>query len=154
MFARPCVLIVVLVSCGDDGSTTTEFMDARPIDAALGDGSQGDGSMSTSDAAIAAGPACGTTTCMLGTQDCCLGTNFVCKAAGTCPSQGFGCDGPEDCTAGICCFGNQGGGGSECKTSNCNAVACHVDNDCPIATPKCCPKPFTPNYNVCQASCT
>ncbi len=89
---------------------------------------------------------------MNGVDDCCLAGNPVCVATGTCPSQGFACDGPEDCPGGACCYGNGGTGGSLCKAS-CSSIACHVDMNCPSATPKCCPKMFTPGYDVCQTQC-
>jgi len=76
----------------------------------------------------------------------------VCEPTGTCPSQGFACDGPEDCAGSACCFGNGGQGGTTCKAS-CATPACHGDGDCGGATSKCCPKLFTPNYRVCQAQC-
>jgi len=105
------------------------------------------------DAAVTVGPLCDGVTCTNGTQDCCIGgMGNVCEPTGTCPSQGFACDGPEDCSGSVCCFGNGGQGGTSCKGS-CATPACHGDGDCGGGTPKCCPKVFTPNYRVCQAQC-
>jgi hypothetical protein len=158
MLWRSCLLIAgVLLACGEDTPK-------QGVDAPAGTGSDApastidgvadpDGPPSTIDAAIAAGPACGATTCANGSEDCCIATmGSVCKPAGSCPSQGFGCDGPEDCAGGNCCYGN-GGGGSECRTTSCQQLACHADLECPSGTPRCCPKLFTPNYSVCQAQC-
>src|SRR5689334_22325614 len=141
---RILVIAMALVACGGGGGgggDDSQQKDAPPP--------AGDGPMI--DAAIAAGPACGATTCTLGQQECCIGAVNVCKATGTCPSQGFACDGPEDCPGAVCCFPNSGG--SRCQANNCQAIACHVSTDCPMATPKCCPKTFTPGYGVCQVQC-
>lgn len=148
---RICLIAMVLVACGGggggDGDNGGGKLDGPP---ATEDAPRGDGPAGT-DAAISQGPACGATTCTLGQQDCCIGVNNVCKPAGTCPSQGFACDGPEDCPGGVCCYPNNNG--SRCQTNNCQDVACHGDTDCGGAAPKCCPKPFTPSYKVCQAQC-
>jgi hypothetical protein len=147
---RVLLIAILLVACGDDSSGTK--MDAPSNDGArLDTGGGSDGSTTNADAAIMVGPACGSTTCMAGQQECCLGQMNVCKALGTCPTQAFVCDGPEDCPNAICCFPNSGG--SRCQTQNCGAIACHNDGDCPTATSKCCPKAFTPNYGVCQTAC-
>ena len=147
---RTFVIAMALVACGHDSSN--QKMDAPSSgDGPMIDAPRSDGSISTVDAAISPGPACGATTCTLGQQDCCIGVMNACKPTGTCPSQGFACDGPEDCPNGVCCFPNNNG--SRCQTNSCQAIACHRDADCPAGTPKCCSKPFTPNYNVCQAQC-
>lgn len=159
MLRLSCIVIVAcLVACGDDG-------DGKPVDAsdttadgspAGSDGGPTDGPSSAIDAPMttAVGPACGATTCSNTTEDCCIGQAEVCKPTGTCPSQGFACDGPEDCASGRCCYGNGGTGGSECSTATNCQVACHADMNCPTATPKCCPKTFTPTgYGVCQTQC-
>src|SRR5262245_3153161 len=128
---RKSILIALaLFACGHDGGGTK--MDGPPggggdasggIDAPRGDAASG-------DASIALGPACSGTTCMLGTQECCLAAVSVCKPAGTCPSQGFLCDGPEDCPGAVCCYPNANNG-SRCQTNNCQQLACHGDGDCP-----------------------
>lgn len=144
---RWLVLILVL-GCGSSGGSKKMIDAPLPADAAP----PSDGPSNGTDAAIAVGPACGSTTCTNGQQDCCIGVMEACKPTGTCPSQGFACDGPEDCPGAVCCFGNGGQGGSTCKAT-CASIACHHDADCPQATPKCCPKAFTPNYGVCQTAC-
>jgi hypothetical protein len=146
---RILAIAVVLAACGGSGNEKLDAPssgDASNADAPGG----GDGSVGV-DAAIAPGPACLATTCMLGQEECCLGAQTVCKPTGTCPTQPFACDGPEDCAGAVCCFVNNNG--SRCQTNNCGAIACHVDADCPAGAPKCCPKPFTPNYRGCQAQC-
>jgi len=146
---RICVIAMALVACGGGGGGGKQDAPAGD-DAPMIDGPGTDGS-TTVDAAILAGPACGATTCTLGQEVCCIGVVTVCKATALCPSQAFACDGPEDCPGGVCCFPNNNG--SRCQTNNCQAIACHVDGDCPAGTPRCCPKMFTPNYGVCQAQC-
>lgn len=151
---RSFVIALVLAACGGDGNKQIDAP-APPIDTPRPiDAPKSDSAMPVIDAAVAVGPACDNTTCTNGTEDCCLGTQGnVCVATNTCPTQGFACDGPEDCSGGAkCCYGN-GGGGSTCKTTSCQAQACHVDTDCPASAPKCCAKTFTPNYNVCQTAC-
>jgi hypothetical protein len=146
---KSLVLAVALVACGDDSNAKRDapaVSDGPRIDAPR------DGSMTTGDAAIGPGAACAGTTCMLGIEDCCIGSMTVCKPTGTCPSQGFYCDGPEDCPNAVCCFPNASNG-SRCQTNNCQDIACHTDGDCPSGTSKCCPKSFTPGYNVCQTAC-
>jgi len=150
---RWTVLFAILLACGGDGGggnppiDTPAGSDATPGDTPAADTPGG------GDAAIAVGPQCDAVTCTNGTQDCCIGgMGDVCEPTGTCPSQGFSCDGPEDCSGSACCYGNGGQGGTSCK-AGCAAPACHIDNDCPQATPKCCPKAFTPNYRVCQTAC-
>lgn len=156
MLRLSTIVLFLLVACGDDGN--------KPIDASTtGDGTPNgdDGGMidapsGSIDAptSTAVGPACGGTTCTNTAEDCCIGQAEVCKPAGTCPSQGFACDGPEDCASGKCCYGNGGNGGSECSTATNCQIACHGDANCPAAAPKCCPKMFTPiGYGVCQAQC-
>jgi hypothetical protein len=149
--SRFALLLVAVVACGDDKSTnpnddaTNGNPDSpKPIDA------PGTGT----DASFQMGALCGATTCMT-TQVCCTGAMIACKQAVDCPTQNFACDGPEDCGTGTCCFGSGGQGGSVCKAAgqNCQDLACHYDTDCSGATPKCCPKPFTPSYGVCQAAC-
>lgn len=140
-----------MLACGDDGGSGTKDAPAG------GDGGPTDGARDASsiDGAVMVGPgpACEGVTCMLGSEDCCLSATSVCKPAGTCPSQGFACDGPEDCPNAVCCYPNANNG-SRCQTNSCQAVACHKDTDCPSATSKCCPKTFAPsNYGVCQTAC-
>lgn len=144
---RWLLITVVVLGCGGGGGSKKMIDASLPIDAPPGDSTSGG-----ADAAIAVGPACGGTTCTNGQQDCCIGVMQACKPTGTCPSQGFACDGPEDCPGALCCFGNGGQGGSTCKAT-CSSIACHHDADCPPATSKCCPKQFTPNYGVCQTAC-
>jgi hypothetical protein len=151
---RIFVIAMALVACGegDGGGGGNSKIDASsPGDGAMSDGPRVDASMMGIDAAITPGPACGATTCTLGQQECCIGVVSVCKPAGMCPSQAFACDGPEDCPNAVCCFPNNNG--SRCQTNNCQDIACHKDADCPGGVPKCCPKAFTPGYNVCQAQC-
>lgn len=145
-----------VAACGKDGDPD------RGADAALHGDANGTPDGSTvvdapagSDASSMAmeGPACGGTTCDNGAQDCCIGQMEACKPTGTCPSQGFACDGLEDCAAGTCCYGNGGTGGSECGNGGNCQIACHVDAHCPAAAPRCCPRSFTPGYKVCQAQC-
>jgi hypothetical protein len=146
---KSLVLALALVACGDDSNAKRDAPaggDGPRIDAPR------DGSTTNADASVAPGPACGAVTCMLGMEDCCIGTMNVCKPSGTCPTQGFACDGPEDCPGAVCCYPN-GANGSRCQTNNCQAVACHTDGDCPSGTPKCCFKSFSPGYNVCQTAC-
>ncbi len=143
---RAFVIAMALIACGDDGGGSQKMDAPSPGDGAT----NGDASMNI-DASISPGPACGATTCTLGQQDCCIGVMTVCKPAGTCPSQGFACDGPEDCPNAVCCYPNNNG--SRCQANNCQDIACHADTDCPAGTPKCCGKPFTPSYKVCQTQC-
>jgi hypothetical protein len=153
LFGIAIAVVLALAACGGDGSGGR--LDAPPsgTDAPRTDAPPGDGPPMTVDGpAVALGPACGAVTCVLGQEDCCIGATSVCKPTGTCPSQGFACDGPEDCPNAVCCYPNQNNG-SRCQTNNCQAIACHVDTDCPGATPKCCAKLFTPNYKVCQTQC-
>jgi hypothetical protein len=146
------LVMIALVACGggDDGGGTDKNRDADPT----ADTPAADAPPATPDAAFGPGALCGATTCPT-TQVCCTGATLSCKAAADCPTQHFACDGPEDCGAGTCCFGSGGQGGSECRAAgqNCNDVACHADSDCGGSTPKCCPKAFTPSYNVCLAAC-
>jgi hypothetical protein len=142
---RWLVIAVIVAGCGSSGKKT---IDAAPTT----DAGPTDGHPNGTDAAILVGPACGATTCTNGQQDCCIGVMSACKPTGTCPSQGFACDGPEDCPGAQCCYGNGGQGGSTCKAT-CSTIACHHDTDCPPATSKCCPKAFTPDYGVCQTAC-
>jgi hypothetical protein len=147
-------LALALAACGDDGGSGGK-LDAPPSggDGPPSDGPlPGDGPMTPDAPPVAAGPACGAVTCTLGQQDCCIGVVNACKPTGTCPSQGFACDGPEDCPNAVCCYPNQNNG-SRCQSNNCQAIACHADTDCPTATPRCCAKPFTPSYKVCQVQC-
>lgn len=148
---RTLVIAMALVACGSGSSQrdASSSSDAPVGDAPVGD-ARGDGAV-TVDAAIAPGAACGATTCRLGQEECCIGTMTTCEASGTCPTQGFACDGPEDCPNAVCCFPNTGG--SRCQTNNCQAIACHADTDCPGGTSKCCPKTISPNYKVCQVQC-
>src|SRR5678815_5918588 len=98
------IAVALLLACGDGKSGQKDaaggggdgqgLSDAPRIDAAL------------ADSAVLPGPACQGTTCTLDTQECCLAAISVCKPAGTCPSQGFLCDGTEDCSAGVCCYPN------------------------------------------------
>ena len=151
---RILVIAMALIACGGNGGGSSKIdASSTPGDGATSDGPRIiDAPMGGGvDAAIAPGPACGPTTCTLGQQECCIGAVSVCKPSGTCPSQGFACDGPEDCPGAVCCFPNNNG--SRCQTNNCQDIACHKDADCPAGTPKCCPKAFTPSYNVCQAQC-
>lgn len=147
---RLLVIALVLVACGDDGGSGTKDApaggDGGPTDAAR------DGSTSNVDASVGPGAACSGTTCMLGSEECCLAAVSVCKPADTCPSQGFKCDGPEDCPGSVCCYPNANNG-SRCEANNCQEVACHADTDCPSGTPKCCPKAFSPNYRACKTAC-
>lgn len=146
------VIAVALAACGGSGGG-----DGQKDAPASGDGPRSDGprptdgSITIDGPPVAPGPACGATTCTLGQQVCCIGAVSVCRVPGNCPSLEFACDGPEDCPNAVCCFPNNTG--SRCQTNNCGAIACHVDGDCSGATPKCCPKAFTPNYKVCQAQC-
>jgi hypothetical protein len=148
---RALLIAIALCACGDDTSNNKMDAPATSDGPKLADSSGGGDGSPTADAAIMAGAACGSTTCTLGTEECCIGQNNVCKAAGTCPTQAFACDGPEDCPNAVCCFPNSGG--SRCQTNNCNAIACHDDGDCPSSATKCCTKSFSPNYGVCQTAC-
>jgi hypothetical protein len=149
---RILVIAMTLIACGGGSGGSKIDASSTPGDGAADDGPRGDAPMGGGvDAAIVPGPACGATTCTLGQQECCIGAVSVCKPSGTCPSQGFACDGPEDCPGAVCCFPNNNG--SRCQTNNCQDIACHKDADCPAGTAKCCPKPFTPNYSVCQVQC-
>jgi len=152
---RSLVLIAsLLIACGgDDGGSKVNDAPGSGSDAPVADGPGGGDGPGGVDASIAVGPACDGVTCTNGQQDCCLGApKNVCEPAGTCPSQGFACDGPEDCSGSECCFGNGGQGGATCRAS-CAAIACHGDGDCPTAASKCCAKAFTPGYRVCQVQC-
>lgn len=143
-------LFVLVAACGGDGKDGGSKDAADPgADAPIVDAPG-----MTADASFGMGALCGATTCAT-TQVCCTGATVSCKAVADCPTQSFACDGPEDCGAGTCCFGSGGQGGSTCRAAgqNCNDVACHFDGDCGGATPKCCPKMFTPSYKVCQAAC-
>ena len=148
---RTFVIAMVLVACGSDGGSRPKTDAPTSSDGPRSDGPPGDGPPMMIDAAIGPGPACGATTCMLGQQVCCIGVTSVCRIPAQCPTEGFACDGPEDCPGAVCCFPNNGG--SRCQTSNCNEIACHADTDCGGATPKCCPKAFTPEYRSCQPQC-
>ena len=142
-------MVILLVACGGDGSGgAKDAADNPDHDAVI------DAPGTKPDASFAMGALCLTTTCAT-TQVCCTGAMVTCKALADCPTQSFACDGPEDCGAGTCCFGNGGQGGSTCKAAGqtCGDVACHFDTDCSGGTPKCCPKMFTPSYGVCQAAC-
>ena len=150
---RWTVLIAFLLACGGDdgggGGNPPNDSPAPPVDMPVSDGPNGD----LDAPPVAVGPQCDSVLCTNGTQDCCIGgMGNVCEPTGTCPSQGFSCDGPEDCSGAACCYGNGGQGGTSCKAS-CAAPACHIDSDCPAGTSKCCPKAFTPNYRVCQVTC-
>jgi hypothetical protein len=149
---RIFVIAVALVACGSDGGSNDKLDAPSSGDGPRTDAPAGDGPVTNVDAAISPGAACGAVTCTLGQQDCCIGVMNVCKAAGTCPSQGFACDGPEDCPGAVCCYPNSNNG-SRCQANNCQAIACHADTDCPTGTSKCCLKPFSPDYKVCQAQC-
>ena len=145
------IVLLALVACGGDGDGSTGDKDAAPTD----DSSPSpDSSTMPPDASFGPGALCGMTTCAT-TEGCCTGSMISCKAVADCPTQHFECDGPEDCGGGPCCFGNGGQGGSECRAAgaSCGDVACHFDNDCGGSTPKCCPRPFSPSYGVCAASC-
>ena len=152
---RLLAIAMALVACGGGGGGGGD--DNQHDDAPAADDAQvsvaapTEGTTTTIYASIGPGPACGAVTCTLGQQDCCIGVVNACKPTGTCPSQGFACDGPEDCPGAVCCFPNNNG--SRCQANNCQAIACHADADCPAATAKCCPKAFTPSYGVCQVQC-
>jgi hypothetical protein len=141
------IVFVLLVACGGGGGGGGGHDAPSGSEPVPSDGGVDTGG--GTDAAV--GPLCMGTVCT-GTDVCCLGATTLCKPAAMCPSQSFACDGPEDCPSGQCCYGNGGQGGSQCRAS-CAAPACHVDGDCPSATPKCCPKTFTPMYKVCQTAC-
>ncbi|HEU0031467.1 MAG TPA: hypothetical protein VFQ53_12600 [Kofleriaceae bacterium] len=158
MVARILLVIsMMLCACGgDDGGGGTKPIDSpqAPTDGQGTVDGATDGSTPPVDGGPAAvGPQCGAIVCT-GNDVCCIGSTTTCKAAGMCPSQAFACDGAEDCNGGTCCFGNGGQGGSTCQAgTNCGAIACHEDADCGGGTPKCCPRPFTPDYKVCLAAC-
>ena len=147
---RAALIAVALLACGDGKSGQKDAAGSGGDGPPIVDAPKTDGPLA--DSAVLPGPACQGTTCMLNTEECCLAAASVCKPAGTCPSQGFLCDGTEDCSAGVCCYPNSGG--SRCQTNSCQQQACHIDGDCPSGAAKCCPKTFAPpGYGVCQAAC-
>jgi hypothetical protein len=143
-------VLVVFTGCGDDGGGGGGGGDDAAVTDGTGTGTDAGVDAppgSTADASI--GPLCITETCGSG-EACCTGSTVSCVTIGQCPTQSFECDGAEDCAGGVCCFGNQGAGGSLCRAAgtNCGELACHGDAECPTAEPKCCPKTFTPSYKV------
>ena len=142
------LIVLVCIGCGGSGSDGGKDAPGTMDDSSM----MQDGS--TTDASFGPGAVCGAATCM-SPQECCTGAMISCKLAADCPTQHFACDGPEDCNGGTCCFGNGGQMGSACKAvgQNCGEAACHCDTDCSGATPKCCPKMFTPSYGVCASAC-
>jgi hypothetical protein len=95
--------------------------------------------------------------CDLADQVCCtMGMDASCVDTGQCgDGVSFTCDGPEDCTGGVCCFDfwAQAGGGSWCANdlAGCNGAppACHEQADCDTGT--CMPAlQFIPYWQTCQ----
>lgn len=114
------------------------------------------------------GVICGTKTCSGNTPDCCVnnagrqcidGTTGNCSGGST-PAL-FGCDGPEDCKAGLndtCCLSFTGGGGASNGSSCVPGVTCgqgqqmcHAVGDCPAnqGYVGCCAIPTT-QYRRCS----
>jgi hypothetical protein len=158
MRAKSILALAFVFACSSKHSTTGDDApngtDSSTIDSPTSGDAGGDG-MSNVDASV--GVACGMTTCM-GTQECCLANGTrSCVDAGKCTGIAFTCDGPEDCPANdVCCAGNTGGmPGSKCepKTDVCRAVACHADNECPTAQPKCCALGQQSELKICLAQC-
>jgi hypothetical protein len=68
------------------------------------------------------------------------------------------CDGPEDCTTGLC-FGEPYGGGVEtqCTSTTGTFRICHNHTQCPAQAPNCCPlwtDRFTPYLGECDSRTT
>lgn len=69
-----------------------------------------------------------------------------CEALTACRTLALQCDGPEDCTGGVCCLEDRPGGGSSCKSAaQCAGRAlCRTDADCATSSagPHCEPANF------------
>jgi hypothetical protein len=63
------------------------------------------------------------------------------------------CDGPEDCFGATCCqFGPSAV--ISCTTQCTGAILCHVDDDCPAATPHCCGSVVDAGgFRACAVTC-
>lgn len=143
------------VDAGADAPTpdVPSALDAPSIDGPSMDAGDHDTpSIDAPDAVAAAdGVACGLATCTPG-DVCCWsepGGRADCSAASACAWTVLACDGPEDCSGGVCCA--QADGGSACAPeAECLARVCHSDGDCGGAV--CCPS-FGPLSSFCAARC-
>jgi hypothetical protein len=81
---------------------------------------------------------CGEDTCPRESQVCCFtgypGLTTTCTASDSCGELVAACDGPEDCSDGDICCGDQSGAACK-KASECTgftaAQLCHTSADCP-----------------------
>jgi hypothetical protein len=103
------------------------------------------------------GIGCGTIQCPLTSTSasvcCILPSGEYCAPAEAC-SAGIPayCDGPEDCFGATCC---QVSGLISCTTQCQGATLCHIDQDCPPASPRCCGNVADAGgFRACAASCS
>jgi hypothetical protein len=147
---------------------TRTTLSAGACDTPSGGGSLPDASVPVFDGGVGKTPitpgevACGAIpACQAPVPKCCNGTSApdqggcgTANAACTSPIV-LQCDGPEDCTQGICSGEPQGGGlWTQCQASKGTYQICHDHTQCPGATPNCCPiftDKFKPYLGECDA---
>jgi hypothetical protein len=153
----------------DGGQSSGGQRDGGQSDGARHDGGQvTDVADATPDVKTAITPdevSCGTIpACQPPVIKCCSGTSSpgsggCAPTSGVCSSNiSLECDGPEDCTSGIC-SGEPYGGGVQtlCKADRGTYLMCHDHTQCPGATPNCCPiftDQFKPYLRECDTRTT